>query len=203
MSIRVATLGTLLTALGLSMLLWTARPADAGPSASPPPVGAAVEDEIEEEELPEDECELLESWGEECEAEEEGEPGSLPPEECVLQSATARVLASRSRDRLLAVVRYTAVEPARVYLDLRFSSPRGTQSLGTVRRRLSVSGTIRFEQELPERRMEMARRARELVLTLDVAGAPASCGRHLSRHLARRRAVHGRVLWAEPRSAHG
>jgi hypothetical protein len=199
MSIRIATLGTLLTALALSVLLWLARPAEAGP-ATPPPAAAAVEDDFEGEleEIPEEACGLAEPWIEECEeAEEEEEEGELPPEECTLQTATARVLASRSRDRLTLLVRYTAVGPASAYIDLRFSSRRGLQSLGPVRRRLTTRGTIRLEESLPENRMDLARRARSYVLTVDVSGAPSYCRGYSTRRLSLRRTVHDQTLWTQ------
>lgn len=202
MSIRIATLGTLLTALALSVMLWLARPAEAGP-ATPAPTAAAVEDEFEGEleEIPEEACGLAEPWIEECEEpEDEGEAGEekeLPLEECTLQTATARVLASRSRDRLTLLVRYTALGPASAYIDLRFSSRRGLQSLGPVRRRLTTRGTIRLEESLPENRMDLARRARSYVLTMDVSGAPSFCREHSTRRLSLRRTVHDQTLWTQ------
>jgi len=83
------------------------------------------EEEAGEEGLEEGEAE--EETAGECE--EEARASRLPPSECRLRSARARVVVHSARDRIGLVIRYTSFAPAEVRVGHRLAGPRGSLSL--------------------------------------------------------------------------
>jgi hypothetical protein len=203
---RIVWLVSVVIPLVLVALLCVARPADAavvGPPAPPPELEEEFEEEPEEE--PEEECEEVEEGLVECEeAEAAGEQtGPYPPAECLLRTARARVFTYTSRDELRLVVRYTSVAPAKVYVDFRLKSSKGSLKLGLVKRRFSKRGLFRLNESLSDARMERVRAAKRFVVTLDIPAAPSYCHRYYTRRLTIKKTVHGQAVWFQSDSIFG
>jgi hypothetical protein len=195
---RLAWLVSIAAPVVLIALLCLAKAATSGAAELPVPEPVG-------ETLPEDECIEWEEEVIECEpAEEEpAEPGGVPPEECILRSARARVLSYATRNRLRLVVHYSTVAPTRAYLDFRMRGGAGSMSLGVVRRHLGLSGVLRLNERLGEAQMERAREASDYVLTLDIPAAPGYCESYFTRRLALRRSLRGRTVWLQSDQALG
>ncbi len=172
--------------------------------AGEPGEGAEVEcleedEEIEEvgagdEEAEEEESEEAEE-AEECEAEMQ-DIGSLPPEECLLRTTSARVFTGRDGVRL--VLRYSALAPTEVTIEYRLKGGKGGLRLGTAHKHFGQRGVFRATESLNESQMARVRAAKSFDVRLRVAGAPAFCGPYLSRHLTIRRGGPNHAVWSEP-----
>jgi hypothetical protein len=186
---RLAWLVSIATPVALIGLLCLLKAAHAAAPVAGPPSASA--EELEEE------CFEFEEGVLECEQLEPdtSEAGPFPPEECLLRTARARVLTYATRNRLRAVVRYSSLAPTRAYIDFRMRSGSASLSLGLVRRHLSRRGVIRLSASLDGPRMELARDAREFVLTMDLPSTPDHCRRHFTRRLTVKRTVEGQSVW--------
>lgn len=191
---RLAWLVSIATPILLIALLGAAKAA-AAPMAEAPSAEAVAETASEEECIEWEEGEI------ECEAGEAG-GGPLPPEECLLRTAQARVVSAPTRDRLRLVVRYTTSAPTRAYLDFALrGGGGGSLDLGVVRRHLGRSGVLRLHQTLGGGEMERARDASDFVLTLDIPSAPNYCQPYFTRRLDQKRTAHGQTAWSQSTSA--
>ncbi len=197
---RIAWLVSIVTPVVLVGLLCLAKAASSAPAVEGPPAppDPALTEELEEE------CFEFEEGVLECEgAEATAEAGPLPPEECLLQTARARVLTYASRNRLRLVVRYTSLAPTRAYLDFRMRNGEDSLRLGLVRRHLGRSGVLHLGQSLGEDRMQRARQARAFLLTLDLPSTPSYCQRYFTRRLSLRKTVQGQTVWFQSDPAFG
>ena len=160
-----------------------------------------LEFEAGECEEPGEELEDEEGNVEACEG--DGETGALPPEECLLRTARARVFAFAAHDRVRLVVRYTSFAPADVIVGYRLSGGRGSLSLGEARDRFSKKGLLRVTAKLTEAQMAKVRAARRFTVDLNIPAAPSFCRRYETRHLTIKRTVHSQVIWFQSDSIFG
>jgi hypothetical protein len=162
------------------------------------------EGESEDEEWEEEECEAGEEFeGEEGELEvcgADGETGSLPPEECLLRTARARLLVYDARERVRLVVRYTSFVPASVIVRYRLN---GRRELGEARAHFSTRGLFRLSERLRRAEMARVRAARRFTVALEVPAAPRFCRRFGTRRLSIRRTARGQVVWFQADSVFG
>lgn len=155
-----------------------------------------------------EECEEV---GEELEDEEGnlevceggGTTGPIPPEECLLHSARARVLTYATHDRIRLVIRYTSFSPADVLVGYRLAGGRGSLSLGSARAHFAKQGVYRATERLSEAQAAKVRAAKRITVTFDIAGAPNYCHRFGTRRLTIRRTVHNQVVWFQEGSSFG
>jgi hypothetical protein len=179
-----------------------------------PEEGAVIEDEspspheLETLEFDEEECEEV---GEELEGEEGdlevceegGTTSALPPEECLLRSARARVLTYTAHDKVRLVIRYTSFAPADVLVGYRLAGSGGSLGLGSARAHFAKGGIYRATERLSETQAAKVRAAKRFTVTLDILGAPAYCHRFETRHLTIRKTVHNQVVWFQEGSIFG
>jgi hypothetical protein len=159
-------------------------------------------------EFEEDECEEV---GEELEdeegnveiCEEGGAKSPMPPEECLLRSARARVLTFAAHDRIRLVVRYTSFSPADVLVAYRLTGGRGPLGLGSARVHFTQQGLYRATERLSEAQAAKVRAAKRFTVTLDILGTPDYCHRFETRHLTIRKTVHNQVVWFQEGSIFG
>jgi hypothetical protein len=166
--------------------------------ASPPDLGASLEEEIEFE----DECvesdedeegEDSEEAGEECEAEADDTDFSAA-EDCYLRTARARVVAFPDRNTMRLTLGYTTYTPANAIVEYGAKSdPR----LGTVRRRLGRSGVVRLSKHLGSKEMAQLQASRRFTVTVHVPEAPPDCQRFEVQRLQVERSSDSRVTWSE------
>jgi hypothetical protein len=193
----------LLTVLALFLAAWSVSGASA--TGLPATGSASFNEELEEEFEPEEEC--LESEAEfeelceEGEAEESG--GPYPPEECVLETASARLTTFDSRDRVRLAIRYRLAAPARVTIDYRLSGGKGPLKLGRAKRHLSRIGLLVLGEKLSRQRMAKVRAAGRFLVEIHVVGTPSYCHRYSRRHLTIRRVAHSQAVWLQSDSIFG
>jgi hypothetical protein len=159
----------------------------------------AIEDE--ECEVFEDE-EGLEEEDPDC-AEGEGGNGRVPPEECLMRTARARLFTYSSQNRVRLVIRYTAFAPADVYVDFKLSGGRGSLKLGTAHQRFAKSGLLRVNEHLGNGEMDKVRAAKRFTVVMTIPSAPRYCRRYDTRHLTIRHTVHGQAVWFQSDSIFG
>jgi len=156
----------------------------------------------------EEECEVIEDeegFEEEDPACGEGEGGNgpVPPEECLMRTARARLFTYSSQNRIRLVIRYTAFAPADVYVDYKLSGGRGSLKLGTAHQHFAKSGLLRVNQHLSDGEMDKVRAARRFTVVMNVPQAPGYCSRYDTRHLTIRRTVHHQAVWFQSDSVFG
>jgi hypothetical protein len=184
---------------------------DSGPEASSFVVdtgepGDELEEECFEEEGESDEAEEVEGEGDEggetqeCEAEAQGSE-LLPPEECLLRTASARVFTSDAHDKVRLVLRYTALAPTEVAVDYRLKGGKGSLQFNEARKRFATRGVFRANETLTEAQMNRVLAAKSFQVQLHVPAAPAFCNRYYSKHLTIRRGGNNHAVWSEPDSS--
>jgi hypothetical protein len=208
---RIAWLATFVVPLILAALLLGVKSAEAAPATTP----LALEEDFELE----DEGEFVE---EECEGEDEGEleedelveaedaceegedegkkkradGSAVAPEECLLRSAHARLVAYDSHNDVRLTVGYTTYEPATATIEFEAKGGKGSLHLGTVKRHLGRSGVIRLTKALAEPKMAKVDAAAHFSVRLHVAGAPGSCRRFETEQLNVKRASKSQAVWS-------
>jgi hypothetical protein len=204
---RIVWLASFVVPVAVLLLLFCAsQPAHSMTAQAPPPgAGSQTEaEEVEEAEEELEECGELEEEDEEAEEEcEEAEEGSLPPEECVLQTARARVFAYASHDKVRLVIRYTSVSPAEVTVDYWLKGAKGSLKLGEARQRFSKQGLFHLSESLSKAEMARVRSAREFTVEMTIPGTPHYCRRFGDRHLTIKHSVHGQTVWFQSDSIFG
>jgi hypothetical protein len=195
---RLAWLVSIATPILLIALLGVAKAA-AAPAAEIPTSETVAEPVFEEE------CGEAGEGEFECEAEEgeESEDGTLPPEECLLQTARARVVSRPAWNQLRFVIHYTTVAPTRAYLDFELRGGGGSLNLGVVKRHLGRGGVVRLHETLGEGEMDRTRGASDFLFTLDIPSAPGYCQPYLTRRLSLKRTAHGQTVWLQPEPVSG
>ncbi len=201
---RIALLVCVAVPLMLLAILGPSRPAHAlteveATTAGSEPIGQlSTEVEWEGECIEggeEEEEEELEEEVEECEAEAEDTSFS-PAEDCYLRTASARVVAYPSRNKMRLTLGYTTFEPARAKVEYRAANGH---RLGTATRNLGRSGLVRLSKHLGSKEMERLRDAHRFMVTVHVAEAPSDCQRFETEQLQVVRSSDARVTWSEDR----
>ncbi|HXS48078.1 MAG TPA: hypothetical protein VN756_11530, partial [Solirubrobacterales bacterium] len=209
-------LATFVVPLILAMLLLGVKASHAAPLA-PDVVPLAFEEELEadeEGEFEESECETAEEEFEEgelgeveveqlCEggadkrSEKAAANSSVAPEECLLRSARARVVASDSHRSARLTVGYTTYEPTGATIDYSLKGGKGTLRLGTVKRHLGRSGVIRLTETLGDSEMAKVEAAGRFTVRLHIANAPGNCRRFETEQLTVKRATERQTVWSQ------
>lgn len=211
---RIAWLATFVVPLVLAVLLLGVKSAQAAqivPATTP----FAFEEELEfeeEGEFEEEACEVAEGEFEEGflgeaaveKACEEGEgkekaagPSSVAPEECLLRSAHARLVAYDSHDQVRLTVGYTTYEPAVATIAYGAKDGGVSFQLGTAKRHLGRSGVVRLTKALGDSEMATIEAAGHFTIWLRIAEAPASCRRFETEQLTAKRASKHQTVWSQ------
>ena len=157
-----------------------------------------VEGECEE---PGEELEDEEGNVEICDS--SGETSALPPEECLLRTARARVFTFTAHDRVRLVIRYTSFSPADVVVNYHLNGAKGSLSLGEARDRFSKKGLFRVTEKLTKAQAAKVHAAKRFTVELDIPAAPSYCHRYDTRHLTIKRTIHSQVIWFQSDSIFG
>ena len=161
----------------------------------------SVVTEDEECEVFEDEDGFVEE-AEDCDEDEAG-AGRVPPEECLLRTARARLFAFSSQNRVRLVIRYTAFEPGDVYVDFSLGAGKASLKLGTAHQRFAKAGLLRVNERLGEAAMDKVRAAKRFTVVMTIPATPRLCRHYDTRHLTIRRTVHNRAVWFQSDSIFG
>jgi hypothetical protein len=198
-------------ALGLVALacLFAAQPSQAAEVAGAPVSLPAVSlpesrDESFEETEEDEGCEEVEEesaeeeveFEEECEEfEDDGEGSGVPPSECRLRTASARVFTHASNDQVSLVIGYTSFSPANATIGYRLKGSKGSLNLGQTRHHFSRQGVFRINGKLNEAQMAKVKAAKDFEVRIKIAATPGYCRSYYTRHLEAKRKVHGQVVW--------
>ncbi len=160
-----------------------------------------------EQESEQEECgageEFEDEEGNVEECEEGARHGSIPPAECLLRTARARVLTYDSEEKLRLVIRYTSFAAANVDVQFRLGASNHSPKLGEARRRFAKRGFFRLTEKLSRSEIDRVRAARRFTVDLSLPAAPDFCRRYEARHLTTRRTVHSQVVWSQSGSVFG
>jgi hypothetical protein len=163
---------------------------------------AAEECETAKEELAEGELTKAES-DEICrEAEGEGRKtasgSNTAPEECLLRSAHARLVADDSPGGVRLTVGYTTYEPTAATVDFSARGGKGMLHLGTSKHHLGRSGVVRLSKALAESEMAKVDAAGRFTVQIHIPGAPAGCRRFATEQLTVKTASRDQAVWSQP-----
>jgi hypothetical protein len=202
----------------LTALLWGSKAAHANTDPAPAQLapdeefeaggaGDFEEGECEEAEFEFEEGEIAEAEFERaCEEEADDKDGKratgtdlAAPEECLLRSANARLVAYDSHNDVRLTVGYTTYEPVAATIDYRLADDKGSLHLGTAKRHLGRSGVIRLSKALADPKMDKVEAAGLAIVRLHIAGSPSSCRRFETEQLNVKRASKSQAVWSESR----
>lgn len=157
--------------------------------------------EFEEETIGEAEFELLcdKEIAEQDRKKAAAARAGIAPEECLLRSANARVVAHDSHNDVRLTVGYTTYEPTTATVEYGFGRGKGPLRLGTAKRHLGRSGVIRLTTALADPKMDKVEAAGRFVVRLHVTGSPSSCRRFETEQLSVKRASEAQAIWSEPK----
>ena len=178
------------------------RPADAPAGAALSSITLLPESSDYEAEVSDEEFEEGEEWGEDEEEEEEFEEDDPPAlaSGCVLQTATARVVASSHRNTVRLSVRYSSSEPARTTVDYRLKGGEGSLQLRATKHYIFRKGQLSSFEHLGDRAMEKVRAARVFIVHIDPEATPPFCDRYSTLRLTVKHQTEAQTSWAEPRT---
>lgn len=196
----------LLLSLGLSLLIVAPlASADAEVEASSasrePTIVLSEEGEWEEEcveaeeegEDGEEEAGEVEEGEEECEVEAE-KSGRFGPDECVLRTAHARVVAFPARDEMRLTLGYTTFAPSQATVEY---LARVGERLGGTTRSLGRSGVLRLSKHLARGQMIRLSSSHRFTVTVHVPEVPQRCERLETLRLTRRHSSDARITWSQ------
>ena len=196
-----------LSLFALLCLAGTARALTVDPPPLPPvsvPAAEGADEEVEGDEFVEEcEEEASDEEQEECEEELLEAEGPLPPDECLLRTARARVSTYAPQEKVRLTIRYTSTSPVEVLVDYRVRGGRGSIVLGHARQHFSQRGVARIAEHLGPAEMERVRAAKSIVVELTIPSAPSGCDRFYTRHLTIRHSIHHQVVWLQSDSIFG
>lgn len=157
---------------------------------------------------PEEECEEFDDEigfeaEDQADCAEEADASRLPPEECLLRTARARLFTYAAQDRVRLVIRYTAFSPADAIVEYRLAGGRGPLRLGGDRQHLAKRGLLRTSERLTDAEMDRVRAARRFTVSITFPDAPRYCGRYDTRHLTIKRSIHNQLVWFQSDSIFG
>jgi hypothetical protein len=203
---RTAWLASFVVPLAMLLaLLCAAQPAqsEVGP-VQLPGLSVTPQEEAEAEEFEEEEFEECgeEEAEEECEELEE-EDSPYPPEACVLQTASAKVLASNSRNKVRLVVHYSSLFPTAATVEYRLKGGKGSLKVGEAEQRLDEQGTLHLSESLGKSAMAKVRAAQSFTVEMQIPGTSRRCRRFYDRHLTIKHVVHSQTSWLQSDSIFG
>lgn len=215
---RVAWLATFVVPLVLAGLLLAAKTTHAATGAALI-VPLALDEELEAEEegeLEEGSCEeaegefeagelsgaeLEEICGEEEDDAELKAAGSskVAPEECLVRSSRARVVAHLSQNTVRLTVGYTTYEPTVATLDYGLTGGKGSLQMGAAKRHLGRSGVLRLSKRLSDAQMAKVQSGGHFTVHLHGTEAPSSCRPFETEQLTVKHASRRLAVWSSAR----
>jgi hypothetical protein len=160
--------------------------------AAPAPADEESEDEAEASE--DEDFEL-----EECEEDEEceDEDGLEAPQECLLSTVEATVLATANQDKVRLQVRYTTTSPTAVAIDYGLHGTKGSLYLGGEKKQFARKGVLHLTEHLSEDQMTKVMAAKGFTVRLRVPAAPSYCKAFFDRQLDIKRATPTGLAWQQ------
>ena len=110
----------------------------------------------------------------------------IPPPECKLRKARARVFIYTRHNRVRLVIRYVAYTKATVTTSYTMHGRKGNLILGKATQTFKKKGVFRLPKQLTPAKMKKIRAATDFGVQFQIPGTPAFCQRLLQTHADRR-----------------
>jgi hypothetical protein len=127
----------------------------------------------------------------------------IPPPECKLRKARARVFIYTRHNRVRLVIRYVAYTRAQVTTSYTLHGSKGGLFLGKATQTFKKKSVFRLPKKLTPKNMKKVRAASEFDVQFQIPGTPEFCQRFFKRKLTVARFVEGQKVWFQTGSVFG
>jgi hypothetical protein len=127
----------------------------------------------------------------------------IPPPECKLRKARARVFIYTRHNRVRLVIRYVAYSNAKITTSYTLHGSKGDLFLGKATKTFKKKGVFRLPKKLTPKKMNKVRAASEFGVQFQIPGTPAFCQRFFKRRLTVARFIEGQKVWFQTGSVFG
>jgi hypothetical protein len=128
---------------------------------------------------------------------------NIPPPECKLRKARARVFIYTRHNRVRLVIRYVAYTRAKVTTSYRLHGRKGNLFLGKATKTFKKKSVFRLPKKLTPKKMKKIRAATEFTVQFQIPGTPKFCQAYFKRKLTVARFVEGQKVWFQTGSVFG
>jgi hypothetical protein len=127
----------------------------------------------------------------------------IPPPECKLRKARARVFTYTRHNRVRLVIRYVAYTRAQVTTSYTLHGSKGDLALGKATQTFKKKSVFRLPKTLTPGKMKKVRAATEFDIQFDIPGTPQFCQAYFKRKLTVARFIEGQKVWFQTGSVFG
>jgi hypothetical protein len=127
----------------------------------------------------------------------------IPPPECKLRKARARVFIYTRHNRVRLVIRYVAYTRAQVTTSYTLHGRKGDLFLGKATKTFKKKSVFRLPKKLTPKKMKKVRAATEFDVEFQIPGTPDFCQAYFKRKLTVARFVEGQKVWYQTGSVFG
>jgi hypothetical protein len=128
---------------------------------------------------------------------------NVPPPECKLRKARARVFIFTRFNKVRLVMRYVAYSRAKVTTSYTMHGRKGDLFLGKATKDFKKKGVFRLPKKLTPGKMKKIRAATEFTIQFQIPGTPTYCEHFFKRKLTVPRYVEGQLVWFQTGSVFG
>ena len=136
-------------------------------------------------------------------AAEKSPSAKIPPPECKLRKARARVFIYTRHNRVRLVIRYVAYTRAQVTTSYTLHGSKGDLFLGKATKTFKKKSVFRLPKKLTPKKMKKVRAATEFSVQFQIPGTPDYCQAYFKRKLTVARFVEGQKVWFQTGSVFG
>ena len=127
----------------------------------------------------------------------------IPPPECKLRKARARVFVYTRHNRVRLVIRYVAYTKATITTSYVLHGRKGNLILGKATKTFKKKGVFRLPKKLTPKKMNKMRAANDFGVQFQIPGTPSFCKHYFKRKLTVARFVEGQKVWFQTGSVFG
>ena len=127
----------------------------------------------------------------------------IPPPECKLRKARARVFIYTRHNKVRLVIRYVAYTRAQVTTSYTLHGKKGDLFLGKATKTFKKKSVFRLPKKLSPKQMKKVRAATEFGVQFEIPGTPEFCQAYFKRKLTVARFVEGQKVWFQTGSVFG
>ena len=127
----------------------------------------------------------------------------IPPPECKLRKARARVFIYTRHNKVRLVIRYVAYSRAQVTTSYTLHGRKGDLFLGKATKTFKKKSVFRLPKKLTPKKMNKVRAATEFSVQFQIPGTPDYCQAYFKRKLTVARFVEGQKVWFQTGSVFG
>jgi hypothetical protein len=128
---------------------------------------------------------------------------NIPPPECKLRKARARVFIYTRQRKVRLVIRYVAYSKAKITTSYTLHGSKGDLFLGKATKTFKKKGVFRLPKKLTPKKMNKVRAATDFGVEFQIPGTPSLCKRFFKRKLTVARFIEGQKVWFQTGSVFG